>query len=629
MEKGNERINTTKIQLDNFFQGFGSRRTLITPKRIVFILYFCGLAFLALGLTFLYSTSRLYSEEVEYDKKCEQEANCIVNFRINNEIKGNFVLLYKLSSYFQNHRRIYESLSYDQLRGKFLDYSKLSACSPRISSGSSKDVKDLYAPCGIRALSFFNDSYYWLNHSLEFTEKNIALNSDLRFFKSLNSGYDNSIRFLKDYYNFPDENMNEHFLVWMRSAAMPKFVKVYAKCINCTMYPGNYSVLIRMSYPKSVYSGPRHLVLIQTSSFGSSSYIISVSYLTFGGFSILMATGFLIQMILCPRQFGDLSLIWTNPPLTSQSRTLGEFSRPSTAAKVYDEAESISIATVEDDYTAEEKKSKRIIKLDSFGFGDNTLQKQSQNLDKTDHSYVTDPNSTATPNSEKRHRRRNRSRQASAHNQSDHIDEHTLSVQDSVLGEDIVHEYSIISLKPDDKSIEEEDENVKFIKMPSRLGQYKHYNYECNTPDTSIFLQDVGDLGESIEQFPDGLVTRRTGEEGVVSEVYAQDILSDEDLESSSSAHATRLPSAVSTLSSRHDSLLTMDSSKPLSVLSEHDETEIVDYKAAARTSRNIKNVSSLPRDPSEIGNPNATRRRKRSKRNPTSRKKATAGLLK
>ena len=100
---------------------------------------------------------------------------------------------------------------------------------------------------------------------------------------------------------------------------MPNFLKLYAKCYDCTIPAGNYSILVKMNYPKTMFAGRRALVFSTTSGLGSGSYFISTAYMVVGGISLIFATGFLIHMLICPRPFGDLSHIWAKQQQAQQA----------------------------------------------------------------------------------------------------------------------------------------------------------------------------------------------------------------------------------------------------------------------------------------------------------------------
>lgn len=87
-----------------------------------------------------------------FDKK-----QCLLEFQIPADLKPSVLFYYKLTNFFQNHRRYVKSLNSDQLKGKFVSPHDLdnSDCKPL----STIDGKAIY-PCGLIANSLFNGQVY-------------------------------------------------------------------------------------------------------------------------------------------------------------------------------------------------------------------------------------------------------------------------------------------------------------------------------------------------------------------------------------------------------------------------------------------------------------------------------------
>ena len=310
-----DKVEDEKITYENQSILFQLRqwRSYISPRTSIIFLYIIGFLFIGLGTTFFVITGNSATYEIEYDEECAGKENCTLWLNTTREISGRISIAFKLYGFYQNNRRLFESRSYPQMAGQFLDYSGLSICSPLISQNDMRDTPNLYAPCGLMPLSFFNDTYKWLNTSVaNFSEDDIAIESDKNLFTGLHKGYNNSIRWLDAMPDFPGGIQNEHFIVWMRTAAMPNFLKLYAKCINCTIPEGNYQIHINMNYPTTMFDGRRAIVLTTTSGLGSGSYFISTAYMLVGGISLIFATIFLLHMLICPRPYADLSYVWNS-----------------------------------------------------------------------------------------------------------------------------------------------------------------------------------------------------------------------------------------------------------------------------------------------------------------------------
>ncbi|KAM7257285.1 hypothetical protein ACFE04_013026 [Oxalis oulophora] len=144
-------------------------------------------------------------------------------------MKAPIYVYYQLDNYYQNHRRYVKSRSDQQLLHG-LKYKDTSSCQPEESVNGFPIV-----PCGLVSWSLFNDTFTFSRgmNELSIDRKNIAWNSD-RDHKFGKNVYP---------YNFQngtfigggklDPNMplsdQEDLIVWMRTAALPSFRKLYGR----------------------------------------------------------------------------------------------------------------------------------------------------------------------------------------------------------------------------------------------------------------------------------------------------------------------------------------------------------------------------------------------------------------
>jgi hypothetical protein len=77
-------------------------------------------------------------------------------------------------------------------------------------------------------------------------------------------------------------------MIWMRPAAMPNFMKLFARCESCDIPPGEYPIKIKMNYPFSSFSGKRYVVLASLSALGSPSSFLHRIYICIGSVAIFM-----------------------------------------------------------------------------------------------------------------------------------------------------------------------------------------------------------------------------------------------------------------------------------------------------------------------------------------------------
>jgi hypothetical protein len=159
------------------------------------------------------------------------------------------------------------------------------------------------------AATFFTDFFIFSNDSMaNFSDTGISLKSDREsLFANLSDLYLGGVRFLQNYSDFPGETTNEHFIVWMRAAAFPSFVKLFAICEFCDLAPGDYSVEIRKSYPEWQFDGRRSLFLVGLPSLGSRSSVIGLAFCIAGGVFALIGLLFAVYLVWFWRAGGHFS----------------------------------------------------------------------------------------------------------------------------------------------------------------------------------------------------------------------------------------------------------------------------------------------------------------------------------
>lgn len=193
---------------------------------------------------------------------------CSIQFTIPNDMDPPVLFYYQLTNFYQNHRRYVKSFSADQLDGKAVAKSTISGsdCDPLdIDDATGKP----YYPCGLVANSIFNDTffspvllnpgdtsaanetYYMKNNS------GIAWSSDKDLYAKSNYSVDDVVpppnwheRYPNGYTAenpIPDVSTDEAFQVWMRTAGLPTFSKLYQRNDSHAMKQGQYQVDILMS----------------------------------------------------------------------------------------------------------------------------------------------------------------------------------------------------------------------------------------------------------------------------------------------------------------------------------------------------------------------------------------------
>ena len=284
-------------------------RPLFTPFIIIIITFIGGLIFLIFGIIFYYFSKSLVKIDQRYDDICNGIDQCLITIDVPKKLTGNIFLHYKLTNFFQNHRRYIYSRSDAQLRGEFLTYNELSSCGDYRSVNGSHEVKDLLVPCGATALSFFNDTFNWMNDTgnNQFSDAGISWRSDReKLFKPPNEKYNESVQWLNE--SHVEGNIrSERFITWMRTSTLPTFIKIAQRCIKCSIDPGKYMIHISNNYPTSNFNGEKHIILSTVNIMGGKNDDIGLAYIITGSIFILYSIVVMISHLCFPRKLGDAS----------------------------------------------------------------------------------------------------------------------------------------------------------------------------------------------------------------------------------------------------------------------------------------------------------------------------------
>uniref|UniRef100_A0A8D3A6L2 Cell cycle control protein n=1 Tax=Scophthalmus maximus TaxID=52904 RepID=A0A8D3A6L2_SCOMX len=231
---------------------------------------------------------------------------------------SNVFMYYGLSNFYQNHRRYVKSRDDSQLYG---DRSALTnpskECEPyRMSDGQA------IAPCGAIANSLFNDTLelYHIDsngtrNTIPLVKKGIAWWTD-KHVKFRNPGGNNNltaafrgtskpVNWRKPVYDLdpsdPDNNgfINEDFIVWMRTAALPTFRKLYRiiqkKAVTTPTLPsGRYVLNISYNYPVLSFDGRKRMILSTISWMGGKNPFLGIAYITVGSICFFLGVVLLI-----------------------------------------------------------------------------------------------------------------------------------------------------------------------------------------------------------------------------------------------------------------------------------------------------------------------------------------------
>mmetsp|Transcript_6877 Transcript_6877/g.12445 ORF Transcript_6877/g.12445 Transcript_6877/m.12445 type:complete len:328 (-) Transcript_6877:145-1128(-) len=266
---------------------------------------------------------------------------------------------YEMMNFYQNYRKYITSYDQYQLLGKLAQDQGLNeqgVCQPLSKIG------DVYInPCGLIANTLFNDIIKLVSivgpdgeviPNAPMVETGIAWESDLKYkyrqpdgFKSqqcescncdcsetdgegkrkwsCNTPYidedgncwryyypfDESTQYLYETYPMlinPIEGVtNEHFVVWMRAAALPHFRKLYGY-IEQTIPAGSVlTFTVMANYAVERLQGSKALVVSNNYIFGGKNHWLGTLFIAVGSIAAILGVFFLCKDKFAPRRLGD------------------------------------------------------------------------------------------------------------------------------------------------------------------------------------------------------------------------------------------------------------------------------------------------------------------------------------
>lgn len=281
---------------------------ILTPKPVILSFLIIGIVFIPIGIGIVSSSEQVVEVSQRYDHTCAVGSICNVTLSVPKTMSQNVYMYYRLENYYQNHRRYVKSRNDNQLRGEKVErYEDLADCDPFISEGDSTDPNKFYLPCGLIARSMFNDTFTLFKSDgtpIPLRKNGIAWESD-RDKKFKNPPPDaKGIRIIPD---FEDED----FIVWMRTAGLPDFKKLY-RIIEQPIEPGDYVVRVVSNYPVESFEGRKHIVLSTTTWIGGKNPFLGYAYIVVGAICLLQGIVFFVKHKVAPRKLGDTKYLEWN-----------------------------------------------------------------------------------------------------------------------------------------------------------------------------------------------------------------------------------------------------------------------------------------------------------------------------
>ncbi|KAL7243161.1 hypothetical protein ACSBR1_015557 [Camellia fascicularis] len=309
-------------------QSLPACKPVLTPAWVITTFFLMGVIFIPVGLVSLHASHSVVEIVDRYDTDCVPEPftsnkvayikdssipkNCSRFLKVPKYMKAPIYIYYQLDNYYQNHRRYVKSRSDHQLLYG-LKYNDTGSCKPEESNSGLPIV-----PCGLIAWSLFNDTYSFSRgtEELKVNRKNIAWKSD------------RDHKFGKQVYPFNFQNGTligggnldpniplsdqEDLIVWMRTAALPSFRKLYGKIEEDLDVDDVVVVNLLNNYNTYSFGGKKKLVLSTSSWLGGKNHFLGMAYLSVGSSSILISLVFLLLHVKNPRPYGDTTYLSWN-----------------------------------------------------------------------------------------------------------------------------------------------------------------------------------------------------------------------------------------------------------------------------------------------------------------------------
>ncbi|KAL5208416.1 hypothetical protein ABZP36_032851 [Zizania latifolia] len=325
------RRNSRKPKYSKFTQQeLPACKPILTPKWVISVFLLVGIIFVPIGLVSLMASRKVVEIVDRYDDACVPDnmtdklayiqnstipKTCTRTLKVPKDMKSPIFVYYQLDNFYQNHRRYVKSRSDTQLR----DANKAndtSTCDPEGMINGTAIV-----PCGLIAWSIFNDTYAFVHNSKNLTvdKKDISWKSDREhkfgsdvFPKNFQKGALIGGKALDPTIPLSQQ---EDLIVWMRTAALPTFRKLYGRILVDLKQNDTVTVTLENNYNTYSFGGKKKLVLSTSTWLGGKNDFLGLAYLTVGGLCFFLAFAFTLLYLIKPRKLGDSNyLSWNRSP---------------------------------------------------------------------------------------------------------------------------------------------------------------------------------------------------------------------------------------------------------------------------------------------------------------------------
>lgn len=290
-------------------------KPILAPQTVIPVLLFVGVVFIVIGLGCIAASNRVVEVVYEYETSCiprhmlgnkvayiqnpSIDKTCTWILKVPRDMKHPIYVYYQLDKFYQNHRRYVKSRSDKQLRDPKEANSTQQYCKPEATTEHGSAV----VPCGLVAWSLFNDTYSFArgnNRALRVHKRGISWRSEREhifgkqvFPRNFQKGALIGGGTLDPRIPLSEQ---EDLIVWMRTAALPTFRKLYGR-IEADLRAGELvTVTTQNNYNTYSFGGKKALVLSTAGVLGGRNGFLGRGYAVVGLACLLLA---LLLTMLC------------------------------------------------------------------------------------------------------------------------------------------------------------------------------------------------------------------------------------------------------------------------------------------------------------------------------------------